>query len=88
MLGAWQLDDLQTDAVFRSLLSSFIARIALVNRSDFHRLSRCLLNLLCQLSDVRAVVLVCCSQQRQQMPQRIDGAEPAGPGAGTLRIPR
>lgn len=62
------------DAVLRRLLSSVIARIALVNTSDFHHLSHCLLNLLCQLPDVRAVLLVCCwYQQRQQIPQRIDG---------------
>jgi hypothetical protein len=64
------LNDLQTDAV----LSSVLSRIALVNKSEFHRLSHCLLNLLCQLSDMRAVLLVCCCyQRRQQMPQRIDG---------------
>ncbi|GAC1450874.1 MAG: hypothetical protein PVSMB4_10180 [Ktedonobacterales bacterium] len=64
------MNDLQTDAV----LSSVLSRIALVNKSDFHRLSHCLLNLLCQLSDGRAVVLVCCRyRQRQQVSQRIDG---------------
>ena len=72
-LGLGQLDDFQLDPMFFGLLSRCISGIALVNESEFDRLTSDLLDRLRQFAHLRSILLIGGRhQQSQQVAQGID----------------
>jgi hypothetical protein len=73
MLGLWQLDDGQLDALGGRRLGRSVSSIGLVDKGHLHRLAGGLLHPLRQLAHLGAILLIGRrDQQGQQMPQRID----------------
>src|SRR5262245_42296919 len=73
-LGFWELDDFQLNAMLGRILGWLVAGVALVDKSQFYRLTGEGLNLLGQLLNLGTLWLIGWrDKQGQQMTQRVNG---------------